>query len=52
MESVLRPLEDLLDEVRKDWIPRSPDEVDWSWEAETRVRIAELEHRISTDSLR
>ena len=49
VESVLRPLEDLLDEVRKDWIPRSPDEVDWSWEVETRVRIAELEHRISTD---
>ena len=47
VESVLRPPEDLL--VRKNWILRSPDEVDWSWEAETRVRIAELEHRISTD---
>ena len=47
VESVLRPLEDLLDKVRKDWIFRSPD--NWSWKAETRVRIAELEHRISTD---
>ena len=49
VESVLQPLEELLDEVRKEWIPRSTDEIDWSWEVETRVRIAELEHRISTD---
>ncbi|CAE7721464.1 unnamed protein product [Symbiodinium sp. CCMP2592] len=49
VSSVMRQLNEIVDEVRRDWIPPAQDEFVMTREASVKVRMAELEHRIASD---
>ena len=49
VSSVLRQLNEIVDEARRDWIPPAQDDVVFSHEARLKVRMAELEHKIESD---
>ncbi|OLP75587.1 Retrovirus-related Pol polyprotein from transposon TNT 1-94 [Symbiodinium microadriaticum] len=49
VSSVLRQLNEIVDEARWDWIPPTQDEVVMTRETGFKVRMAELEHRIEND---
>ena len=49
VSSVLRQLNEIVDEARWDWIPPTQDEVVMTLETGFKVRMAELEHRIEND---
>ena len=49
VSSVMRQLNEIVEEARWDWIPPARDEVVVTRETGFRVRMAELEHRIESD---